>query len=246
MRSIAAIVDVIQTMIELRDIAFTYPASDFSLSVPTLSIDAGQRIAVVGPSGSGKTTLLNLLAGILVPDAGTVRVNEVEVASLSDAARRKHRLSSIGMVFQAIELVDYLSVIDNVLLPARINRAVKLDNALRDRAAQLLERVGLSGMRQRRVSDLSQGERQRVGICRALIASPSVILADEPTSALDEERSDEVLSLLMEVVAEAGATLVMLTHDRSLLDRFDGVVRVADGVAAMLEELSASTAEASP
>ena len=227
-------------MIELQDIVFRYSAEGFALRVPALSIHAGQRVAVVGPSGSGKTTLLNLMAGIFLPESGRVQVAGAEVSAMPDRERRRHRLASVGMVFQAIELVDYLSVMDNVLLPARINRAVKLDKELRNRAQLLLDRVGLSALSHRRVSGLSQGERQRVGICRALIASPGLILADEPTSALDDANSDAVLSLLMQVVAEHNATLVMLTHDRSLLDRFDRVVRVAEGVAAIQDSAVAT------
>lgn len=218
-------------MIRLNDITFRYASGAFELRVPELSIAKHERVAVVGPSGSGKTTLLNLLAGISVPSAGRVVVNDADVSAMSDAERRRYRLASIGMVFQSIELIDYLSVRDNVLLPGRINRAVRLDAELRQRADQLIERVGLSPLADRRVSGLSQGERQRVGICRALIASPSLILADEPTSALDEASAGGVLSLLMEMVQEHDATLVMLTHDRSVLKQFDRVVRVEGGVA---------------
>lgn len=226
-------------MIRMQDIVFRYGAGGFELRVPELLIARGERVAVVGPSGCGKTTLLNLMAGVLVPASGVVEVAGGVVSSMSDAQRRRHRLANIGLVFQGIELVDYLSVRDNVLLPCRINKALALDGAARGRAAELLDRVGLSGLVGRRVSGLSHGERQRVGICRSLMASPGLILADEPTSALDEASSAGVLDLLMEVVAEQGATLVMLTHDRSLLGRFDRVVRVAGGVAGAAEPMGA-------
>lgn len=223
----------------MRDVLFRYAPGGFELRVPALEVPERQRVAVVGPSGSGKTTLLHLMAGILVPMSGRVEVGGQQLSAMNDGARRRHRLASIGMVFQGIELVDYLSVRDNVLLPGRINRALKVNAALRDRAAMLLERVGLAPLAERRVSGLSHGERQRVGICRALIASPGLLLADEPTSALDDRSAEDVLSLLMEVVAEQGATLVMLTHDRSLLERFDRVVRVDDGVAKSVEHACA-------
>ncbi|MEO0475210.1 MAG: ABC transporter ATP-binding protein [Planctomycetota bacterium] len=216
-------------MIELSDIAFAYDNSTFKLSVLKLSITQGEKVAVVGPSGSGKTTLLHLIAGILVPTQGVVKVDGLAVSSLSDAARRSRRLSTMGMVFQGIELIDYLTARENVLLPFRINTGAKLDGETKQRADDLLERVGLSGVADRAVSGLSQGERQRVGICRALVAKPGVILADEPTASLDETNAASAMDLLMQLVNEQGATLVMLTHDTSLLPRFDRVVTVDKG-----------------
>lgn len=216
-------------MIELSDITFAYPSGGFTLSAEALSIAEGEKVAVVGPSGSGKTTLLHLIAGILVPTKGEVKVDGLAVSSLSDAARRRQRLSTVGMVFQGIELIDYLSARENVLLPYRINTSAKLDGETKQRADNLLERVGLSGIADRAVSGLSQGERQRVGICRALVAKPGVILADEPTASLDETNTASAMDLLMQLVDEQGATLVMLTHDTSLLPRFDRVVTVDRG-----------------
>lgn len=216
-------------MIELNDITFAYGQGGFTLHAESLSIGKGQKVAVVGPSGSGKTTLLHLIAGILVPTQGTVTIDGQAASSLSDKARRRLRLSQMGMVFQGIELIDYLSAKDNVLLPFRIDSALRLDAQAKQRADELLDRVGLSGVAGRAVSGLSQGERQRVGICRALIARPSVILADEPTASLDEDSAITAMQLLMQLVEESGATLVMLTHDKSLLPRFDRVVAVDKG-----------------
>ena len=217
-------------MIELSDIAFAYTEGGFTLSAETLSIAQGEKAAVVGPSGSGKTTLLHLIAGILVPMQGEVKVDGQAVSSLPDSARRAQRLSTMGMVFQGIELIDYLSARENVLLPCRINTAAKLDSGTKQRASELLERVGLADTADRAVSGLSQGERQRVGICRALIAGPGVILADEPTASLDEDSAASAMDLLMQLVGENGATLVMLTHDKALLPRFDRVITVDKGV----------------
>lgn len=216
-------------MIELSDISFAYGQSDFALSVESLSIGKGETVAIVGPSGSGKTTLLHLMAGILVPKRGHVRFDGQAMSSISDKGRRRVRLTQMGMVFQGIELIDYLSARDNVLLPYRIDSALTLDAQAKQRANELLQRVGLDGAAGRAVSGLSQGERQRVGLCRALIANPSVVLADEPTAALDEDSTSTAMDLLMQLVAERSATLVMLTHDRSLLPRFDRVVTVDRG-----------------
>lgn len=216
-------------MIELSDITFAYPSSGFTLKSETLSIAHGEKVAVIGPSGSGKTTLLHLIAGILVPTAGRVRVGGACISAMTDAARRRLRLANMGMVFQGIELIDYLSAYENVLLPYRINQGLSLDANAKQRASELLERVGLRQQSGHTVSDLSQGERQRVGICRALVAQPSVILADEPTSSLDDDTAASALDLLMQLVDESGATLVILTHDKTLLPRFDRVVRVDRG-----------------
>lgn len=226
--------------------SFVYPGTPFSLSARDLVIPADQRVAVVGPSGSGKTTLVNLMAGILVPTSGTVELDGRAISAMNDRDRRATRLACIGLVFQRVELIDYLSVRENVLVPARISHALRLDASMREWADRLLDRVGLLKLADRRASELSQGERQRVGICRALIASPGVLLADEPTSALDGQTADEVVSLLMEVSREASATLVMLTHDRSLLDRFDGVIAVSGGIASWQREpMGATQPEAS-
>lgn len=217
-------------MIELTDITFAYEPGGFTLTAEALSIAQGEKVAVVGPSGSGKTTLLHLIAGILVPMQGKVQVDGQAVSSLNDKARRRMRLSRMGLVFQVIELIDYLSARENVLLPYRLDSGIALDNKVILRAEALLQRVGLSEIAGRAVSGLSQGERQRVGICRALITEPGLILADEPTASLDEASSASAVDLLMQLVEGSGSTLVMLTHDKTLLSRFDRVVTVEKGV----------------
>ena len=217
-------------MIELNDITFAYDAGGFTLTADALTIARGEKVAIVGPSGSGKTTLLHLIAGILVPTHGRVELDGQAVSALSDKARRRLRLTQMGMVFQGIELIDYLSARENVLLPYRINSALALDTKTRQHADELLDKVGLSGQLGRAVSGLSQGERQRVGVCRALVTQPGLVLADEPTSSLDDNSAASALDLLMGLVEESEATLVMLTHDKALLPRFDRVVTVDRGV----------------
>ena len=217
-------------MITAQNIQFSYPAQDgggFSLHLGALAVSRGEAVAVIGPSGSGKTTLLSLLAGIETPQSGKILVDGVEVSAQTEPERRAFRLARIGQVFQRVELLEYLTVAENILLPLRlVGRAV--DATARDRAGALLARVGLSDKARRLPGTLSQGERQRVGICRALVARPPVVLADEPTSSLDGAAAGPVLDLFFSLVREEGATLVCLTHDTSLLPRFDRVVAMSD------------------
>ncbi|MCA9050410.1 MAG: ABC transporter ATP-binding protein [Planctomycetaceae bacterium] len=211
-------------MIDVRELRFAYPHSPFRLVVPRLTIADNTSTAVVGPSGSGKTTLLHLLAGILRPDAGSIQVDNADIAIQSDAARRRFRLTNVGLVFQNFELIDYLNVLDNVLLPCRIGRSIPLNSATRRRAEELLERSGLAEHQLKSVTRLSQGERQRVAICRALLTAPRLILADEPTGNLDPETSARILTLLLSFVQDHQSALLMVTHDHSLLPHFSSVV----------------------
>jgi putative ABC transport system ATP-binding protein len=183
---------------------------------------------VIGPSGSGKTTLLNLVAGILVPEQGTVRCGGSEVSALGDAARRDFRITRIGFVFQDFELLDYLNVLDNVLHPYRITKALKLTTEVRDRAGDLLQQMGLGDKLARGVERLSQGEKQRVAICRALLPSPQLVLADEATGNLDPRNKGHILDLLFDVVQAHESTLLAVTHDHELLPRFDCTVDFND------------------
>lgn len=214
-------------MIEFRDVRFTYADSGFALHVAGLSVAQGQRVAWVGPSGSGKTTLLHLVAGIVTPSAGRVQVCGQELTGMSDAARRNFRIANIGLVFQDFALLDYLSVLDNILFPFRINRSLRLEESVRSRARELAGKLGLEAMLSRRPSQLSQGERQRVAVCRALIARPKLLLADEPTANLDPDNANHVLNALDDYAAEHGATLVMVTHDRDLQARFGTTTNVS-------------------
>lgn len=211
-------------MISIRQLHFQFPASDFRLCIDELAIDGLKATAIVGPSGSGKTTLLNLIAGLLVPDLGLIQIEERAISEEPDWQRRQFRLQHVGMVFQNFELIDYLTVLDNVLLPCRVGSELKLTAAIKDRAAQLLDSCGMASHARKSVTRLSQGERQRVAICRALLTSPSLILADEPTGNLDPVASTSILDMLLAAVRDLPTTLVMVTHDHSLLPRFDNVV----------------------
>jgi ABC-type lipoprotein export system ATPase subunit len=215
-------------MIDIQDLRFQYPAGEFRLNVDAFSVTKGEKVAVIGPSGSGKTTLLNLIAGIITPIEGTVRVDEAEVSTLNDSARRDFRITNIGFVFQDFELLDYLNVMDNVLHPYRITRTLTLDKEVKERAGRLAEQMGMDDKLNRRANDLSHGEKQRAAICRALLPQPKLILSDEATGNLDPDNKTRILDLLFRAVEEHDATLLAVTHDHELLKRFDRVVDFQD------------------
>ena len=150
--------------------------------------DGASSAAFIGPSGSGKTTLLHLIAGITLPQSGTIETNGVDLTGLSENARRGFRIKNIGLVFQEFELLEYLTVLDNVLLPYRINPALELTEAVRARAAAVTVDVGIGDKLSRYPRQLSQGERQRVAVCRAVVTEPAVLMADEPTGNLDPHK----------------------------------------------------------
>jgi ABC-type lipoprotein export system ATPase subunit len=211
-------------MIQINDLDFEYGEGDFTLRVPKLSVERGERIAIVGASGSGKTTLLHLISGIALPQRGSVEVAGTDLLALSEAERRALRIQQIGLVFQEFELLEYLRVLDNILLPYRIHRALRLDPTIRARAANLAEQMGVGSQLERYPTRLSQGERQRVAVCRALVTEPDLILADEPTGNLDPANKHRVLECLIECADQRNATLVLVTHDHDLLNRFDRVI----------------------
>ena len=215
-------------MIRVSKLYFRYPEGDFALRVPELSVERGETVAMIGPSGSGKTTLLSLMAGIRAPQTGDIRTAGTTLGTLDEPARRDFRIHTIGLVFQEFELLEYLSVLDNVLLPFRITSALRLDEAVRQRAAELVRDVGLGDKLDRHANLLSQGEKQRVAVCRALLAQPPLILADEPTGNLDPANKGHVLDILFDYSRSREVTLVTVTHDHDILDRFDRVIHFRD------------------
>lgn len=214
--------------LELRDIRFAYMGDGFELSLPRLAVQPGESVALVGPSGSGKTTLLNLIAGVLEPDRGSITLGGQQLTSLNVSQRRRQRLSGIGMVFQSFELLDYLDVRDNILLQARLAPGVRINSTLEQRAQTVAGELGLGDKWRRPVSALSQGERQRVAVCRALLLDPPLVLADEPTGNLDPTNKQAVLDHLIALCARDGRILLTVTHDHSLLPSFDRVLDMAD------------------
>ena len=211
-------------MINIKNLQFHYRSGEFQLDIPDFKIKQSEKVAVIGPSGSGKTTLLNLISGILVPETGNITVHNITVNELKDNDRRDFRISSIGFVFQDFELLDYLTVLDNILHPYRITTALTLDKKVRERAAELAEEMGIGDKLKRKANDLSQGEKQRTAICRALMPYPKLILADEATGNLDPENKSKILDLLFRSVSIHDATLLAVTHDYELLARFDRIV----------------------
>ncbi len=216
-------------MIRIEGLEFSYAGGGFRLSLPELSVEGGETVAIVGPSGSGKTTLLHLIAGIERPVAGRIRVGETDLTALGEARRRDFRIRNIGLVFQEFELLDYLDAEGNILLPYRIHPALALTAAVRARAAALAEDLGVRGLCDRTPDRLSHGERQRVALCRALLPEPRLLLADEPTGNLDPAAKAQVLDLLLSQARERNATLLMVTHDHALLGRFGRVVTLPTG-----------------
>ncbi|MEV8441789.1 ABC transporter ATP-binding protein [Actinosynnema sp. NPDC051121] len=200
-------------VIELRDVSRGYDDGPPALSDVTLTVRAGEAVAVLGPSGSGKSTLLNLIAGLDRPDTGTVTVAGVRVDGLGEAASARYRRAAIGMVFQFFNLLDDLTVADNVVLPAQLAGMARGEAA--KRAAELLDRLGVARHARAYPGRLSGGERQRVAVARALMNKPALLLADEPTGALDTASGEDVSALLTELNAE-GQTLVVVTHDLAL------------------------------
>ena len=218
--------------VHVRDVSYRYEGGPFELAVPSLEVQPGSATLVIGPSGSGKTTLLHLLAGILPAQAGTIRVDGHDLSAGSalatdSAGRRAFRREHIGLVFQELALLDHLPVIENVMLPFFLDGERTLNDAVRDRARGLARRTGIEPLLHRLPRRLSQGERQRVALCRALVTEPNVVLADEPTGNLDPDTSSQVVDLMLQLVRERDAALVMVTHDHGLKPRFDGVLDLA-------------------
>ena len=215
-------------MIDISNLAFSYPTGNFILRIPEFCVEKHEKVAVIGPSGTGKTTLLNLIAGINVSNQGSISVNDTSIDRLNDAQRRQFRITRIGFVFQDFELLDYLNVYDHILHPYRITDALHLDPSVKERARTMAQEMGIGDKLERGSTDLSQGEKQRAAICRALLPQPKLILADEATGNLDPENKTRILDLLFRSVTEHDTTLLAVTHDYELLDRFDRVIDFKD------------------
>jgi putative ABC transport system ATP-binding protein len=198
-----------------------------ALAEVSMTVAAGEVVAIMGPSGSGKSTLLNLIAGLDRPTSGTVTVAGRRIDSLGENALARFRARHVGIIFQFFNLLDDLTVADNVLLPAQLAGASR--RHARARAAELLERLGLAGQANAYPARLSGGQRQRVAIARALVNAPELLLADEPTGALDTATGQEIGRLLSELNAE-GQTLVLVTHDPALAARYAArTIHIVDG-----------------
>ncbi len=210
-------------LLSIDGLAYAWPGQSPVVGIDHFSMAPGERVFLHGPSGSGKSTLLGLIGGLLVPDSGSLRFLETGLNRLSRPQRDRFRADHMGVIFQQFNLLPYLSVLDNVLLPCRFSRARAQkagDGVLA--AKRLLMAMDLDGdLWTRRADALSVGQQQRVAAARALIGQPELVIADEPTSALDTDRRANFLALLFEQMAATGSALLFVSHDRSLADAFD-------------------------
>jgi putative ABC transport system ATP-binding protein len=220
-----------KAVLQLTDLGFMWPGSSkFSLSIPSFEVREGETVLLLGESGSGKSTLLSLICGTVLPAAGQVRFAGTEVNKLSGRARDKFRAEHIGVIFQQFNLLPFGTVADNILLPLRFapNRRKRAGNS-NATASSLCEALGLpSGILEAKAGSLSVGQQQRVAVARALIGQPQLILADEPASALDATNQAAFLDLLFRQTQSQNTSLLMVSHDHRLGDRFDRVVHITD------------------
>jgi putative ABC transport system ATP-binding protein len=213
--------------VELSQLRFAYVPGRDVLSIDALTIARGETVFLHGPSGSGKTTLLGLLAGVLQANSGSVRVLGTDLSTLASGDRDRFRARHLGYVFQMFNLIPYLSVRENILLPVRLDtgRRARLGSQSLDAAVhEIARRLDIDPLLDEPVTQLSVGQQQRVACARALIGAPEVMIADEPTSALDSDRREQFLQLLFASCRAAGTTLVFVSHDRSLEPLFSRTV----------------------
>ncbi|MEF8857082.1 MAG: ABC transporter ATP-binding protein [Haloplanus sp.] len=215
------------TAIELTDVTRRYDGGGetvVALDSVSIAVDRGSLVAIMGPSGSGKSTLLNVVGLLDSPDEGRVRVDDEDVTDISIDERTRLRKGTIGFVFQDFHLIPTLSALENVVMPTIFD-----PNPKRDRAAELLERVGLGDRLDHLPDELSGGQKQRVAIARSLVNDPSIVLADEPTGNLDLDTGERILSELT-AVTDAGVSVIAVTHDPEVAEYADRTVELRDGV----------------
>lgn len=217
-------------VMETRSISKVYHSSGMEVRAVdevSLSVLAGEFVGLVGPSGSGKTTMLAMLAALLEPTRGTVRIDGVELGSMSEKERVSFRRKRIGFTFQSNNLIPYLTVRENVEFMLRLNG--RLDRDGRERTEEMLLRLGMQDRMRNLPSQLSGGQRQRVAIARSLIHRPSVVLADEPTASLDTERAFQVVRLYADLIHEQNRAGIMVTHDLRMCRYVDKIIQMRDG-----------------
>jgi putative ABC transport system ATP-binding protein len=218
-------------IIRLRDLRLSIPAASGPVNILRgidLDVEAGERIGILGPSGSGKTSLLMLVAGLERATGGAIAVAGTDLAPLDEDARAKFRLANLGIVFQSFHLIPTMTALENVAVPLELAGRADADRV----AADALTRVGLGHRLTHRPSQLSGGEQQRVALARAFAPGPRLLLADEPTGNLDTETGSMVMDLLFDLCGQAGATLLLITHDPGLAARCDRTVTIKNGLLA--------------
>ena len=217
-------------LIEVRDVSKTFGSGRTEVRAVdnvSLEIARGELVLIMGPSGSGKTTLLSMLGGLLKPTSGQILIDGAEITAMKESELPSVRARSVGFIFQAFNLLDALTVEENILFPAQL--APSGIAGARERANRLIERLGLSARRGALPNTLSGGEKQRVAIARALINEPPLILADEPTGNLDSHTGQEVMMILWEIARDTGCAVVLVTHDRRVEEISDRVLWLEDG-----------------
>lgn len=202
-------------MIDVRGLTFQYPSGP-GFTFPDVACAPGEHLLVLGQSGKGKTTLLHLLAGMIRPSAGSIRIQNTDITQLDNRSLDKFRGQHIGIIFQTAHFVDSISVLDNLMLSPFLSGK----KTTQSEALQVLERLNVGHKAAQKPASLSVGEQQRCAIARAVFHKPTVILADEPTSALDDQNAEQVIQMLEEQARQTGAALIIVTHDKRLKDRF--------------------------
>lgn len=216
------------TVVSVSQLVFRYPnAKHATIEIKSFAVEAGERVFLHGPSGTGKTTFLGLLAGVLQPTSGSLKILDREMKDLSGPARDRFRGEHMGYIFQMFNLIPYLSARENIELPNQMFGRPLADGG-QPKAEKLAKRLNLESVLDKSVTELSVGQQQRVAVARALMGSPKLILADEPTSALDADNREQFLKLLSEFCKELGAALIFVSHDRSISHLFDKTISLAD------------------
>ena len=213
-------------MLEARSVSLSYGATQ-ALRDVSLRVEPGASVALMGASGSGKSSLLHCLAGVIVPDEGSVLIDGVHLTDLSDRERSRLRLERMGVVFQFGDLVPELTLVENVMLPLQL--LGRRSGQARQRAVELLGRLGIADLADSRTGAVSGGQAQRAAVARAMLHEPSIVLADEPTGALDSINGEAVLDALVELTSSAGTALLVITHDNVVASHLDTLVTMHDG-----------------
>ena len=221
-----------EPIVRIESLAFAHASeaggAGFRLDVERLALARGEHVACIGASGTGKTTLIDLISGLARPNSGRVEVAGLDLVQADEASRRALRITRIGMVFQEFALLEYASALENVLLPYTLSPFLERTAEVEERARHLAGRLGIEHLLRRRPARLSQGERQRVALCRALVTRPALLLCDEATGNLDPDTAGRAVDLLLEEARAHEAAVFLVTHDHSLLSRFDRVVDMAE------------------
>jgi putative ABC transport system ATP-binding protein len=219
-------------IIELSDVHKIYPLGQTEVHAVkgvSFTVERGDFVSIAGPSGSGKSTILNMIGCIDVPTSGTVKITETDTSSLSDRDITNLRHDVLGFIFQSFNLVPVLTVFENVEFPLLLGKGAKRNKEQEDWVNYLIEQVGLADWRTHRPNELSGGQRQRVAIARALVTKPQLVLADEPTANLDSTTGEQIIELMKRMNSDLSTTFLFSTHDPSIVDIADHIIRLRDG-----------------